>query len=95
VRSGVFAKLAANYHVIALDCRGFGQSGKPHDPAQYGVEMGLDVIRLLDHLRINTAHVVGYSMGAHIAAHLIRHASRAIHLRYVGRRGRALDLDGS
>jgi len=26
----------AGYQVIALDCRGHGESGKPHDPASYG-----------------------------------------------------------
>ncbi|HSL69514.1 MAG TPA: alpha/beta fold hydrolase [Longimicrobiales bacterium] len=71
VRSGVLANLARDYRVIALDLRGFGKSGKPHDPKQYGRELGLDVVRLLDHLEINRAHIVGYSMGAAIAAHLL------------------------
>jgi pimeloyl-ACP methyl ester carboxylesterase len=30
-----------------------------------------DVVRLLDHLRVEKAHVVGYSMGAEIAGHLL------------------------
>jgi alpha/beta hydrolase fold len=38
--------------VIALDCRGHGQSDKPHDPKSYGIEMSQDVVRLLDHLGI-------------------------------------------
>src|ERR1700681_2836250 len=40
----VVANLSRNYEVIALDCRGHGQSGKPHDPNQYGVEMVNDVV---------------------------------------------------
>lgn len=54
----------AGWRVIALDMRSHGQSGKPHDPAKYGLEMSLDIGRLLDHLNISRAHVVGYSMGA-------------------------------
>jgi pimeloyl-ACP methyl ester carboxylesterase len=57
----------AGYHVIGLDCRGHGMSDKPHDTAAYALEhMAADVARLLDHLRIQSAHYVGYSMGARI-----------------------------
>jgi pimeloyl-ACP methyl ester carboxylesterase len=63
----IIPDLKKDFKVIALDCRGHGGSGKPHDPAKYGVEMGNDVARLLDHLKIDKAHVVGYSMGAGIA----------------------------
>jgi len=57
----------AGYRVIAMDCRGHGQSGKPLEPAKYGLEMARDVVRLLDHLKIDRAHIVGYSMGGGIA----------------------------
>jgi pimeloyl-ACP methyl ester carboxylesterase len=57
--------------VIALDNRGHGQSDKLYDPARYGApEMAEDAIRLLDHLGIDRADVLGYSMGARIAAFL-------------------------
>ena len=56
-----------DFRFIALDVRGHGQSGKPDDPAAYGVEMVEDVVRLMDHLDIDDAHVAGYSMGAEIA----------------------------
>jgi hypothetical protein len=50
--------------VVALDCRGHGQSDKPHDPAAYGGEnMAQDVLRLMDHLGIAEADLFGYSMG--------------------------------
>ena len=53
---------------IALDCRGHGESGKPHDPAAYGREnMTGDILALMDHLRIDRAHIMGYSMGARLA----------------------------
>ena len=69
--TGVSQALAARYRVIALDVRGHGRSGKPHAPAQYGPEMGYDILRLLDHLSIARAHIIGYSMGAHIVAQLL------------------------
>jgi pimeloyl-ACP methyl ester carboxylesterase len=71
IDSGVFGALARHYRVIAFDARGHGRSGKPHDPAHYGPEMARDVVRLLDHLGIERAHIVGYSMGAHIVAQLL------------------------
>src|SRR5438105_68514 len=62
----VLKALAKDYKVIAVDCRGHGGSEKPHDPRKYGLEMTRDAVRLLDHLKIDKAHVVGYSMGGSI-----------------------------
>jgi hypothetical protein len=57
--------------VIALDCRGHGQSGKPRDPKSYGGhEMEDDVVGLMNHLDIQKADLFGYSMGA--ASSLLR-----------------------
>jgi pimeloyl-ACP methyl ester carboxylesterase len=69
--SNIAQTLAKKYHVISLDCRGHGLSGKPHDPKLYGQQMAEDVIRLLDHLKIRKAHVVGYSMGGYIVLNLL------------------------
>lgn len=71
IATGVFQELAKNYRVIALDCRGHGKSDKPHDPKQYGPEMAMDVVRLLDELKIPKAHIIGYSMGGTITAKLL------------------------
>ena len=61
--------LEANYRVIAIDNRGHGQSDKPHDPKAYAPErMAADATALLDHLEIQRASWVGYSMGGRIAA---------------------------
>ena len=67
---GLIPALARDFHVIAVDVRGHGRSGKPHDPDHYGMEMVEDVVRLLDHLGIEEAHVLGYSMGAMITLKL-------------------------
>ncbi|MBX7168896.1 MAG: alpha/beta hydrolase [Pirellulales bacterium] len=68
---GILDALAKNYRVIALDNRGHGGSGKPHDPKDYGLEMAADPVRLLDHLGIDRAHIVGYSMGGMITNKLL------------------------
>ncbi len=61
----------AGRRVIALDNRGHGRSGKPHAPEAYrSTVMAEDACRLLDHLGIGRADVMGYSMGARISAHL-------------------------
>jgi pimeloyl-ACP methyl ester carboxylesterase len=67
---GITQALAKEFRVIAMDLRGHGLSGKPHDARQYGTEMVDDVPRLLDHLSIDKAHVVGYSLGGMIALKL-------------------------
>lgn len=68
----------AGHQVIAIDNRGHGQSEKLYDPAAYSAAiMAEDARRLLDHLEIEQAAVMGYSMGARIAAFLtMAHASR-------------------
>jgi len=66
----VEALTEAGFRVLALDARAHGKSGTPHDPAKYGQEMSLDIARLLDHVGIEKAHIVGYSMGARIVGKL-------------------------
>jgi pimeloyl-ACP methyl ester carboxylesterase len=76
---GTIKLLAENYRVIALDARGHGRSGKPKEDDAYGVAMVEDVIRLMDHLEIEKAHIVGYSMGGMIAMKLItEHPDRVL-----------------
>lgn len=59
----------AGYRAITLDNRGHGASDKPHDPeAYYPQRMAEDAVALLDHLDIARAALLGYSMGARIAA---------------------------
>jgi pimeloyl-ACP methyl ester carboxylesterase len=76
---GTVALLAKNHQVIALDVRGHGISDKPTKAEAYGPEVVEDIVRLLDHLKIKKAHIVGYSMGGIITAKfLAKHPSRAL-----------------
>lgn len=70
--------IGAGFKVIGLDCRGHGQSDKPHDAAAYrtGIMAG-DVVRLLDHAGVAEAEYLGYSMGARIGLQVVMdHPSR-------------------
>lgn len=76
---------AAGFRAIAFDCRGHGKSDKPHEQDKYGTEMAEDVIRLLDHLKIKRAHLIGYSMGAFIAGNVAaKHPERVLSVVYGG-----------
>lgn len=74
-RTGWYAAIAQRgQRLVALDLRGHGESGKPHDPAAYGRDiLRADIIGLLDHLGVEWANVFGYSMGARLALSLAIH----------------------
>jgi pimeloyl-ACP methyl ester carboxylesterase len=66
------AIVAAGRQAIAIDCRGHGRSGKPYDPGAYaGSAMADDAVAVLDHLHIDTADLVGYSMGGFLSTTLL------------------------
>jgi pimeloyl-ACP methyl ester carboxylesterase len=59
---------------IALDNRGHGDSAKLYDPAAYEIgTMAGDVIALMDHLNIERADIMGYSLGSRMTALLALH----------------------
>lgn len=90
--------VGARWQVIAFDHRGHGESGKPHDPAEYTpAEMVADAVALLDHLGIEQAVWMGYSMGARVSVFAtIQHPERvrALILGGLGM-GLVTGLDGS
>jgi pimeloyl-ACP methyl ester carboxylesterase len=82
VHPGWIATLTrAGRRAIALDNRGHGASTKLYDPAAYhSTRMAGDVRALLDHLALDAADVMGYSMGARIAAFFaLNHGERLRH----------------
>jgi pimeloyl-ACP methyl ester carboxylesterase len=74
----VRALVSSGRRVIAFDNRGHGQSEKLYEPERYSAPtMAEDARRLLDHIGIERADVLGYSMGARIAVFLVlRHPAR-------------------
>jgi len=76
----------AGYRVIAFDNRGHGESQKLYDLVDYGAPlMAEDARRLLDHLGIARVNVIGYSMGARIAAFLaLAHPERVARVVFGG-----------
>jgi pimeloyl-ACP methyl ester carboxylesterase len=71
ITRGVVANLEKDFRVIAFDARGHGKSDKPREPAAYGRQQALDVVRILDALRIERAHIVGFSLGGSTVAQLL------------------------
>lgn len=60
----------AGYRAIAFDNRGHGRSTKFYDPADYDLpKMTGDMMALMDHLDIQRADLIGYSMGARIVGY--------------------------
>jgi pimeloyl-ACP methyl ester carboxylesterase len=60
--------------VIALDNRGHGDSAKLYDSEDYGISvMAGDVTALMDHLNIERADIMGYSLGSRMTAVLARY----------------------
>lgn len=87
---GVVSNLEKDFRVIALDARGQGKSDKPRDPAAYGRQQTLDVVRLLDELKIERAHIVGFSMGGSLVAQLLTlHPERFLTATQVAAAGRS------
>jgi pimeloyl-ACP methyl ester carboxylesterase len=76
----------AGRRAVVIDNRGHGESEKLYDPALYAAPlMAEDARRLLDHLKIERADVMGYSMGARIAAFLtIKHPTRVRSVIFAG-----------
>jgi len=76
---GTSALLAKDFQVIALDMRGHGLSDKPLKEEAYGPELVEDIVRLMDHLKIKKAHIVGYSMGGIVAGNfIVKHPDRVL-----------------
>ena len=83
--TGWYKTLTAHYRVIALDCRGHGQSDKPHDVKAYGgTAMEDNVIRLMDHLVLERVLLMGYSMGGRISMGLLARRPERFHAVVLG-----------
>src|SRR5678815_780266 len=66
--TGIAPALAKNHRVVAIDNRNHGESDKPQPN---GTGRAQDVIELMDHLKIQKAHIHGYSMGGGMTGQLL------------------------
>jgi pimeloyl-ACP methyl ester carboxylesterase len=66
--TGIAPALARNHRVVALDNRNHGQSDKPQPG---GAGRAQDIVELMDHLKIEKAHIHGYSMGGALTGQLL------------------------
>ena len=68
--------LTAHFELASYDQRGLGQSGKPDRPYTMA-DYADDAARLLDGLKWDQAHIIGYSFGGMVAQELaLRHQRR-------------------
>src|SRR5258708_9738491 len=80
--NGIAQALAKTHRVVALDNRNHGKSDKP---TLNGTGKAEDTIELMDHLKIDKAHIGGYSMGGAITGQLLAtHPERFITAHFGG-----------
>jgi pimeloyl-ACP methyl ester carboxylesterase len=74
------------YRTIAYNARGYPPSDVPEDPGAYSQDQAVDdIVGVLDHLRIDRAHVVGLSMGGYASLHVgLRYPQRALSITVAG-----------
>lgn len=68
--AGYVRDLSRDFQVILVESRGHGRTADGRGPITYG-RLTFDVVRLLDHLGIDRAHIVGHSVGAIVGLHLL------------------------
>jgi len=66
--TGIAPEIAKQHRVVAIDNRNHGQSDKP---VPGGSGRAQDVVELMDHLKIERAHIHGYSIGGGIVGSLL------------------------
>lgn len=72
---GFVDELQKFYRLVLIDARGHGHSSKPHDTQKYHLQLRVsDITTVMDHLGIDKANYLGYSMGGRIGFGLILHA---------------------
>lgn len=67
--------LARDFHLVAMDLRGHGNSGKPWDQASYHDSKlwADDVIAVMDDTNVKKAVLVGWSFGGFVVANVVDH----------------------
>jgi pimeloyl-ACP methyl ester carboxylesterase len=78
--------LGRQYRCITFSARGYPASDVPTEAARYSQDIARDdVIALMDHLKLERAHIVGHSMGAYTTLHVgLRYPQRCLSLTAAG-----------
>ena len=71
------SELARDFHVVRYDHRGHGSSPAPRGPYRIA-DLGADLLRLLDRLRLERAVLCGLSLGAMAALWVASHAPERV-----------------
>ena len=77
---------ARRYRTIAYNARGYPPSDVPDKPEAYSQQLAADdILGVLDHLRIDRAHICGLSMGGYAVLHFgVPHPGRPLSLTVAG-----------
>jgi len=76
---GYVRALRQDYRLVLIDARGHGRSDKPRDPARYTERQYTgDVLAVLDAMKVDRAHYMGYSLGARVGFDLAGHAPERV-----------------
>jgi pimeloyl-ACP methyl ester carboxylesterase len=77
---------ARRYRCVTFSFRGYNPSDVPQDLASYSYEhFRDDVIDVMDHLKIDKAHICGLSMGGYATLHVgLKYPQRALSLTMAG-----------
>jgi len=77
--------LKEKYQLILIDVRGHGASDKPHDPEAYQMKtLVADVVAVLDQLKVDKTHFLGYSMGGCIGFGIAKYAPERFYSLIIG-----------
>lgn len=85
------ADLTRDFHLVAMDLRGHGNSGKPWDKAGYQDSKlwADDIIAVMDATGVTKAVLVGWSFGGFVVANVVDHygTNRIVGVNLVGSAG--------
>ena len=82
---GWVRELEPHFQLVLVDHRGYGRSSKPHEPEAYDPRHHVeDLVALLDHLQLDQAHFMGYSMGGRIGFALAAYAPERVQSLVIG-----------
>ncbi|EMO7789729.1 alpha/beta fold hydrolase [Citrobacter freundii] len=78
--NGLISLFSPFFHVVCPDLLGHGESEKPQVEERYTLQnQALSIVKIMDELGYEKAHVIGYSSGAWAALGLLNHHPERLH----------------